>query len=75
MDLRPNAESNPPMHKPALVAALVTHNHHDPRNFQPKPFRQFFDAHGELLELKGVISTIELPRPGTKTLRQRTRPG
>jgi hypothetical protein len=26
--------------------------HHEPRNFQPEPFRQFFDAHGEPLNLK-----------------------
>ena len=26
--------------------------HHDPRNLQPEPFRQFFHAHGELLKLK-----------------------
>jgi len=26
--------------------------HHDPRNLQPEPFRQFFDTHGEPLELK-----------------------
>jgi hypothetical protein len=42
------------MHEPALVAAPVTHNHVTTirADFQPKPFRQFFDAHGELLELK-----------------------
>jgi hypothetical protein len=26
--------------------------HRDPRKFQPEPFRQFFDAYGELLKLK-----------------------
>jgi hypothetical protein len=26
--------------------------HHDPRNLQPEPFRQFFDADGEPLNLK-----------------------
>jgi len=26
--------------------------HHEPRNLQPEPFRQFFDAHGEPLKLK-----------------------
>jgi hypothetical protein len=26
--------------------------HHDPGNLKPEPFRQFFDAYGELLELK-----------------------
>jgi hypothetical protein len=26
--------------------------HYDPGNLQPEPFRQFFDAHGELLKLK-----------------------
>ena len=26
--------------------------HHDPRNLQPEPFRQLFDAHGELMKLK-----------------------
>ena len=26
--------------------------YHDPRNFQPEPFSQLFDAHGELLKLK-----------------------
>jgi hypothetical protein len=26
--------------------------HHDPRNLKPKPFRQFFDAYGELVKLK-----------------------
>jgi hypothetical protein len=26
--------------------------HHDPRNLQPEPFRQFFHANGELVKLK-----------------------
>jgi hypothetical protein len=26
--------------------------HHDPRNLKPEPFRQFFDAYGEPLNLK-----------------------
>jgi hypothetical protein len=26
--------------------------HHDPRNLQPEPFRQFFDVYGEARELK-----------------------
>jgi hypothetical protein len=26
--------------------------HHDPRNLQAEPFRQFFDADGEPLKLK-----------------------
>jgi hypothetical protein len=34
---------------PSLGQTLV---HHDPGNFQPKPFRQFFDVHGELVKLK-----------------------
>jgi hypothetical protein len=35
----------------ALDEALV---HHDPRNFHPEPFREFFQAHGELLKLKAL---------------------
>jgi hypothetical protein len=34
---------------PSLGQAFV---HHGPYNLQPKPFRQFFHADGELLELK-----------------------
>ena len=33
----------------SLAQAFV---HHEPRNFQPEPFRQFFDAHGEPLKPK-----------------------
>jgi hypothetical protein len=36
---------------PSLSQALV---HNDPRNLQPEPFRQFFDAHGETLKLKAA---------------------
>jgi hypothetical protein len=38
---------------------------HNPCNLQPEPFRQFFDAHGEPMKLKGVTPTI---RPGTQML-------
>jgi len=39
------------------------------------PGRQFFNTHGQPLKLKAVTSTIELPRPNTNTLLQRTSPG
>jgi hypothetical protein len=28
--------------------------HHNPRNFQPEPFGEFFHAHSKLLELKSA---------------------
>jgi hypothetical protein len=36
----------------SIPSRRQTFIHHDPRNFQPEPFRQFFDADGELLKLK-----------------------
>src|SRR5262249_55923541 len=36
----------------SLLSRRQAFVHYDPRNFQPEPFRQFFNAEGEPLKLK-----------------------